>query len=161
GLFLCVVNGAIVRVGFWGKDDPGCTAGNHVFFIDFDTNVTCYAWVSFYLIFMPSENIKMHCGTSINTYTDGTENSPNGMHCYSDRLRYTKYPESSSCSKVKYEIAKEMTKTDCVPDSGLYGQILSGNENCPASPAGFKCPVSSDATRRFWSALIPLIVVLL
>jgi hypothetical protein len=73
-------------------------------------------------------------------------NSASRFQCYRDRICYTQYPSTLTCTNPNPgPTDKEARVGECVkePSGSLYSKVLSGTESCPDAPAGFSCPSSA------------------
>jgi hypothetical protein len=94
-------------------DDAACT--NQVGARTYDTSQTCFAFTA--------------------SNTPAGANSATRFQCYRDRLCYTQFYSSDSCTDGG------RGSTDLQAKVG-DARVISGTEDCPEAPAGFECPAS-------------------
>ncbi|HVV82385.1 MAG TPA: hypothetical protein VHE35_04870 [Kofleriaceae bacterium] len=105
-------------------DDAACThqVGQRVY----DTSQTCFAFTAH--------------------DSPGGANSATRFQCYRDRLCYTQFYNSDSCSDGGHGSTDEQARLgECVKEAAgtRYAKLISGTEQCPEAPAGFECPASA------------------
>jgi hypothetical protein len=104
--------------------DAACT--NQVGARTYDTSQTCFAFTA--------------------SNTPAGASSATRFQCYRDRLCYTQFYSSDSCSDGGHGSTNLQAKLgECVKEAAgtRYAKLISGTEECPEAPAGFECPASA------------------
>ena len=113
---------AQVLIAFY--DDAECT--NQVGARVYDTSQTCFAFTA--------------------RDTPAGASSATRFQCYRDRLCYTQFYSSDSCSDGGRGSTDNQAKLgECTKEAAgtRYAKLISGTEDCPEAPAGFECPASA------------------